>query len=104
LPSSIRSVLAVLGGFATMVILVGTATAVAVRVLLTTATPGTMPHPTPAYLAINLAYSGLFALIGGYATGFLAGRAPFAHAVALGSLTLLMGAPSMKQYPGQQPR
>ncbi len=104
MPPLIRSVLAVLGGFATMMILVGTATAVAVRLMLTTAIPGTMPQPTPAYLAINLAYSGLFALIGGYATGFLAGRAPFAHCVALAGLTLLMGVLSMKQYAGQQPR
>lgn len=40
-----------------------------------------MQPPTPAYLAVNLIYNGLFAVIGGYLAELLAGRAPVAHAV-----------------------
>ena len=103
MPLAIRSVLSVLGGFAAMALFVGVATAAAVRLMLPAAS-GTPPQPTPAYLAVNLLYSGLAAFLGGYVAGVIAGRAPAAHAAVLAALVLVMSVLSMRQLQGQQPR
>ena len=99
-----RSLLSILAGYAVMVVLVIPATVIAVKVMLpATAMQSAMKlKPTTAYLAVNLIYSGLFAVVGGLVTGGLARRAPLAHAGALAVLMLLMGLVSFFQSKGTQ--
>jgi hypothetical protein len=94
-----RSILAVLAGYAVMAVLVVISTAAAARVLL--GAKG-MKHamklrPTPAYLAVNLACSCASAALGGFTAAYVAARAPMGHAAALGALMLLMAVLSRLQ-------
>ncbi len=83
----VRSVAAVAAGFALLAIGVMIATRIAVGAMLPT------PHagPTPAYLAVNLAYSAGLAVAAGYVTAKAAPGAPRAHALALAGVLLLLG-------------
>ena len=90
-----RSVLAVIVGFAAMAIAVIAATVVAMRLLYPKAEPGLLPAPTTAWLAVNFAYSLGAAMLGGWLTAYLAPRAPFAHAVALAVVAVAMALPGI---------
>jgi hypothetical protein len=89
-----RSVLAVLAGFAAMTVVVIVATVLAA---------GMLPEPsrasqataTTAWLAVNFAYSLAAAMLGGWLAARLAPHAPFAHAIALAAVALAMAAPSI---------
>jgi hypothetical protein len=85
--SLLRSIAAVAAGFALLAIGVMIATNVAVGLMLPTPEAG----PTPAYLAVNLAYSAAFAVAGGYVTAKAAPYAPRVHVLALAGLLLLLG-------------
>jgi len=102
----LASILAVLGGFAAMALLVMVTTAVAAATLIPggmkgMATPGA-PLPR-AYLTANLACSALAAFLGGFITARLAPDRPFFHAVALAALMCVMGILSARQAAGRQP-
>lgn len=98
----LRSVLAVLAGYATMAALVAGTTA-ALAKLWPSSSEGEAP-PTPAYTAVNLAYSGLSAAIGGYVTATLARHSPIGHAAALSTMILGLGALySAQSSGGKQP-
>ncbi len=88
----IRSLLSVLAGFVVMAVLVSLATVVAVKTMLHVSDLRTAMNerPTPAYLAVNVIYSALFAAVGGYVTASIAGRAPLLHAAALAALMFVM--------------
>ena len=90
-----RSVLAVIVGFAAMAIAVIVATVVSMRLLYPRAEPGLLPAPTAAWLAVNFAYSLGAAVLGGWLAAYLAPRAPFAHAVALAVVTVAMALPGI---------
>jgi len=80
-----RTLLAVLGGVLTTVVLVGLTTWAAAAAL------GIAPgRPTTAYLAANLALSAASAVAGGYAAAALASRARLAHAGALAVVLLAL--------------
>jgi hypothetical protein len=103
----IHSLLAVLGGFAAMAVIVMATTAVAAQLLV----PGgmqAMATPSaslpPAYLATNLLCGAAAALIGGALTARIAGHDPLIHGGALAMLMVLMSFASMKQAAGRQPR
>lgn len=83
----LRSVAAVAAGFALLAIGVMVATRIAVGVMLPSADAG----PTPAYLAVNLAYSAGLAVAAGYVTAKAAPSAPRAHAQVLAGVLLLLG-------------
>ena len=103
----IRSILSVIAGYATMVVLVMLATVLAVKTMLpaTDLQSAMKLKPTPSYLAVNLAYSGLFAVLGGFVTAAVAGRAPLPHALALAVMMIVLGIVSLLQSTsGQQPR
>ena len=102
-----QSFLAVLGGFATMAVLVIITTAIAAQVLIpggmqATRSP-TAPLP-PAYLAANLAASALAAALGGAVTARIAPGHPIYHALALAALMVVMGVLSARQAGDRQPR
>ena len=86
----IRSTFAVLAGYATMAVMVSGTTAALAR--LWSSSPEDEDQPTPAYTAMNLAYSSLFAATGGYVTSALSQRSPMGHAAALAVMVLVLGA------------
>lgn len=103
----IRSVLAVLGGFVTMAIIVMVSTAVAAQALIpggvrAMATPGV--SPPRAYLVANLGASALAAFIGGVVTARIATAVPFTHGLYLAGLMCIMGAVSARMEGDRQPR
>jgi len=53
-------------------------------------------HPTPLYLTLNVLYSLVAAVFGGWLTAKLARRAPIAHGIALALLMLVLNALSYK--------
>ncbi|SRR5712692_5315526 len=99
-----RSIAGVIAGFAVIAALTMLATFVAVKTLLPTAHGVSMPQPTATYLAVNLTYSALFAVLGGYVAATIAARAPLLHAVVLGGILLVMSIVSYVQNAAQQPR
>ena len=102
-----RSILAVLGGFAAMVVIVTVTTAVAAATLIpggmrAMTSPGT---PLPGrYLTVNILCSAAAAFVGGLVTVRLAPDRPFLHGIALALLMCLMGAISARQAGDRQPR
>ena len=102
-----HSLLAVLGGFAAMALLVMVTTALAAVLLvpggmMAMSQPGaTLPR---AYLTVNVLCSALAALVGGGITARLAAADPLWHGVALAVLMVLMSVGSMRQARGRQPR
>ena len=97
----IASVLAVLAGFALMVVVVMLTTPMLAKVFLRGTMPGAL---TTSYLVSNLSMAALAALGGGYLTSRLAPHAPMAHGAALAALMLLMSLASMRQSLGSEPR
>ena len=83
----IRSVVAVLIGY-----IVFAASAFAVFRL-----SGQAPHAAASvsFMLVTVASGVLFALIGGYIAGWIAGRRPFAHGVAMAALLALGAAASL---------
>ena len=47
--------------------------------------------PTPAFTAVNLVFSAVFGVCGGFLTAWIAGHAPLKHALALAGLMFVMG-------------
>jgi hypothetical protein len=82
----VRSILSVLAGYAAMAVLVVLATRLAVKLMLhgTDMQSAMKIKPTTSYLAVNLAYSVLFAVLGGFITATIAGRAPVAACARVG--------------------
>ena len=92
----VRSVLAVLGSLLVVMAAVFVAT-----ILLAAALIGKMPAAgpvpvlPPTFMAINLAYSAAFAVLGGWLCGLWAGKKPLLHAAALAGVMLALSLPSV---------
>ena len=104
----VHSMLAVLAGFVVMALLVMMTTALAVRFVLhlpvsSMRTPGP-GMPSPAYLATNVAASGIAALVGGYTTAAIAAHDQIAHGLGLAAVMVVMSVVSMRQSGSAQPR
>jgi hypothetical protein len=98
----IRSIGAVLAGYAAMAVVVVLATKLAVKLMSLQAPPGGMPAPTGGYLVVNLLYSFAAALLGGWITARLAASSPLGHAAALAGFALLMAVVSSLAGPQAQ--
>ena len=85
----IRSVLTVLGAFFVVAVLVGLTTAIAAELMLGSTGPGT--KPTTAFLVVNLTYSVLYAIVGGYVAATVSDHSPLGHAAALSVFMTLLG-------------
>jgi hypothetical protein len=96
----VRSVLAVLIGFVVMAVLVMITTALAMRFVLrvpfSEMRGGTTLALSPAYVATNVAASGIAAVFGGYTAGVIAHHDQIAHGIALAALMVVMSLVSMK--------
>ena len=95
----VRSVLSVVGAFFVVAVLVGLATALTSRLMLGSTGPGTVP--TSAFLAVNLIYSVLFAILGGYVAATVSDHSPLGHAAALSVSMMLLGLTSWMINGGQ---
>jgi uncharacterized membrane protein YfcA len=98
MPQSVRSILAVLAGFLSMMVVVVACTLASVALLHLKS-----GNPTPGYLVLNVVYSLAGAFLGGWVTARLAGVAPVGHGVALAVLIVLLSALSYVHYTGLQP-
>jgi hypothetical protein len=97
----LSALLALVGGFLTMALLVGVATAVLMK--WAPDWVGATGRPGPAYIAVNLGYSFLAAIAGGYVTAWIAKDNPLIHVLVLALTVLLLSALSAVQQRGRQP-
>ena len=94
----LRSVIALIAGFAIMTFTILIATIIAA--LMLDISPGA---PTTQFLALNVFYSAAAAAFGGYATASLAPERPSAHVLILAVMVLIMGVSSLlAPQPGQE--
>jgi len=93
----LRSVIAIASSFVLIMAGVMIATVIATKLMLGSFIPAAGTQPTEAFLAVNLAYSGAFAVAGGFLAARFSPRAPFFHAIILAGLLLALAAPSMAQ-------
>jgi len=91
----IRSVLAVITGYVLTAAIVIACTFLAAKFLI----PEEATEPPRTYLVVNIAYSLLAAVAGGYLTARIARRAPLAHAGALAMVIVTIGAATMSGGP-----
>jgi hypothetical protein len=92
----LRSIGAVIAGFAAMAIVVVVGVAAAARMFIPGDAPSAgsgsaMPQLTSSYMVANIAVSVIAAVLGGYLTARIGLRAPMAHGMALGILVVVMG-------------
>ena len=97
----LHSFLAILAGYAVIVVLVLALTALLAK--LTPSWVGQQGNPNPAYALVNLGYSFLAAAAGGYVTALVGAANPLAHILILGIVVLLLGALSALEARGKQP-
>jgi hypothetical protein len=97
----LRAFLALLAGFASMAAIVGVSTALLIK--LAPQWVSTSGQPRTGYIVVNLSYSLVAAIIGGYITASAAENSPLVHVLALALIVLLMAALSALQQRGQQP-
>jgi len=93
--------LALLAGFVTMGLLVALITALVNRLAPDWA--GVESKPQPSYAFVNLGYSFLSAVAGGYVTAYLATGNPLVLVLVLAIVVLAMAALSALQSRGVQP-
>ena len=94
----LRSIIALVGGFAIMAFLVFVLVAVVAWIF-----PVKIGAPTTLYLVANLVLSALAALAGGYATASLAPGRPRMHAAVLALMVLAMSLSQLASPPPGQP-
>jgi len=95
----VRSVLSVMGAFFVVAVLIGLTTPVAARLMLGSTEPNT--EPTTPFLVVNLTYSVLFAVVGGYVAATVSDHSPLGHAAALSAFMMLLGLASWVINGGQ---
>jgi hypothetical protein len=98
---TLHAFLALLAGYATMVVLVVAVTALLAR--LTPSWMGEQGRPGPGYVVVNLGYSFLAAAAGGFVTAMVAARNPLYHVLVLAVIVLVLAGLSALQSRGKQP-
>jgi hypothetical protein len=97
----LHSVLALLAGFAVMIGIV-----FAITTLLMKRCPrwvGTPGRPSAAYILVNMAYSFVAAMAGGFVTAYIAAADPLRSVLVLAVAVLVMSALSALESRGRQP-
>jgi len=98
---TVHAFLAILAGFATMTAIVLALTALPQR--FAPQWVGDKGRPKPTYAFVNLTYSFLAAVAGGYVTAQIAALSPLTNVLALAVVVLVLGSISALQMRGQQP-
>jgi len=97
----LRSFLSLLAGYLSMAAVVGIVTAVLMK--LVPEWVGATGNPRLGYAFVNLGYSLLAAMLGGYVTAWVANRNPLIHVLILALVVLLLAGLSAIQERGRQP-
>lgn len=97
----LRTFLALLAGFLTIAVLVGALTALLAR--FAPQWDGEQGNLRPGHAALNIVYSFLAALAGGYVTAIMPSANPLILVLALAIIVLVLGALSALQSRGKQP-
>jgi hypothetical protein len=97
----LHAFLALVSGFAVMILLVVAMTALLARVA--PSWKDTESEPPLGYVFVNLGYTFLAAAAGGYATSWVAAGNPLIHVLALALVVLAVAALSALQLRGKQP-
>ena len=84
-----RSALSILGAFFVVAVLIGLATALASNRML--GGMGLGVQVTSAYLVVNLVYSAVIAVIGGYVAATVSDHSPLGHAAGLAGFMMVLG-------------
>ncbi|HEY1766349.1 MAG TPA: hypothetical protein VGG26_01770 [Terracidiphilus sp.] len=98
---TLHAFLALIAGFAVMILLVIGATALMKRLIPSWA--GAQSQPSPGSVLLNLGCSFLAASAGGYVTAWVAKDNPLYHVLMLGIVVLILAALSALQSRGKQP-
>jgi hypothetical protein len=101
MPPFIRSVLCVVGAFSVVAVLVGVTTALIAQLMLGSTGPDA--EPTTPFLVVNLIYSVLFAIVGGYVAATVSDHSPLGHAAALSAFMMMLGLGTWWLINGGQP-
>ena len=99
IPLITHLVLSVLRAFFVLALLVGRSTALASQLMLGSTVPAA--EPTTPFLVVNLTYSVLFAIVGGYVAATVSDHSPLGHAAALSAFMMLLGLTSWLINGGQ---
>jgi hypothetical protein len=97
----LRAFLALFAGFLSMAVIVGVVTAMLMK--LVPEWVGEKGSPRAGYIVVNLGYSLIAAVAGGYVTAWMAQSNPLIHTLALALIVLLLSALSALQQRGMQP-
>ena len=98
MPPIVRSILAILAGYATMAAIVIVLTLFSMKVFSLQS-----GHPTPVYLALNVVYSAIAAGLGGYVAAAIGCRSPVVHGLVLAALMLALSVVSFNTSSAGQP-
>lgn len=93
--------LSIAGGFVTMAALIGLATFLLNRLVPEWTTQGAKSRRS--YLLVNIGYSMVAGLVGGYVATWIAHENQLVHLLALALVVLFLGALSALQMRGRQP-
>ena len=97
----LRAFVALFAGFLSMAVIVGVVTAVLMKRVPEWV--GAKGSPRAGYVFVNLGYSIIAAIVGGYVTAWMAQSNPLIHTLALALIVLLLSALSALQQRGMQP-
>ena len=97
----LRAFLALFAGFLSMAVIVAVVTAVLMKRVPEWV--GEKGSPRAGYVFVNLGYSFIAAVVGGYVTAWIAQSNPMIHTLALALIVLLLSALSALQQRGMQP-
>jgi hypothetical protein len=99
----VRSLAAIVGGYIAYLFLMGF-TVLVLQTLLPNAFGPAAGSPREGWaMGIEIAYSVLFAIVGGYVTGLIARRAEIGHAAILAAIVLLISVVSLVAAPDSHP-
>jgi len=99
-----RSFLSVVAGYLSMVVVVGASFAVLLAAVPSVFPSEPGPFDGPAWvLLVELGFSLVAALLGGFVCGLVANRAHMRHAIVLASLMLVLGLVSAAMGVGMKP-
>lgn len=86
----LRTIMSILGGFVTMAVMVIVFTPVSVLLILGRPVPGEVLRPTTLYLVVNLVFSLVSAIAGGYVCAWIAGYRSMIAVMGLGAFVAMM--------------
>ncbi len=98
-----RSILSIVCGLAVVMAGVIIATMITAKIMFGSVMPDPALRPPQSYLVVNLLYSALFAVLGGYVTAYVVRRRELLHATILAAALFVLGVGSLIAPDPRQP-